>query len=130
MRAHPWDRQEVVEAEHAERPRVLQQRVEDLGGCSRVGVGAVYGFDRGSEVARQRLEAKVRHVVTQQPPGERDRIDATVAQSRVPERDQRGVEERHVEANVVTDDDRVAHELQRTAGVPRRCVVPAAPWLR
>ena len=112
MCAHPRDGQEVVEAEHAEGPGMFQQRVQDLGGRSRVGVGAVYGLDRRAEMARQRLEAKVRHVVARQPPGERDRIHATVSQTRVAERDESGVEERHVEANVVADDHGVARELQ------------------
>ena len=112
MRAHRRQREQIVEAEHAERGGPFEQRVQHLGGGRRVGVRTVHRLHRRAEVAGQRAEPQVRHLVADEAARERNRVDAAVRQPRVAVRDERGVEEAGVEADVVADDHRVVRELE------------------
>ena len=112
MRAHRRQRQEVVEAEHPVARGALEQRVQHLGGRGRVGVGAVRRLDARAEVLRQCVQSQVRDLVAHEPARERERVDTAVREPRVAVRDERGVEERAVETDVVPDDHRVARELE------------------
>ena len=53
-------------------------------------------------------EATVRHLPGEEAPGQRHRVDRRVGEPLPAVADEGGVEERHVEADVVADDDRVA----------------------
>ena len=111
--ADPREREQVVEAEHAERGRVLEQRVEHLGRRGRVGVRAVHRFGVGAEVRGERVQAQVRNVVAHEPARQPDRVDPAVRQAAGSRCGERGVEEPAVEADVVPDDHRVAEELEQ-----------------
>ena len=113
MRAHAREQEQVVEPEHAERRGPLEQRVQHLGRRLRVGERAVDRLGRDAEVARQRGEPEVRNLVAHESPRDRERVDVAVREARSTRRDQRGVEERDVEADVVADDHRVADELEQ-----------------
>ena len=67
--------------------------MEHLTGCRGVGVGTVDGIGRGAEVPRQRREPQVGHLIADEPARDRDRVDAAVAQLRIPVGGERGVEE-------------------------------------
>ena len=62
---------------------------------------------------RQRAEAAVGHLVAHQPAGQGDGVDAHRVEARVPGALERGAQERHVEADVVADEDRAAEELEQ-----------------
>ena len=109
---HRRQREEIVEPEHAERRGPFEQRVQHLGGCRRVGVRAVDGLDGRAEMLRERVQPEVRHFVADEPARDRDGVDPPVRHAVVAVRDERGVEERAVEADVVPDDHRVARELE------------------
>ena len=111
MRTHRRERDEVVEAEHAEGRGPFEQRVEYFRGCGGVGVRAVHRFDGGAEVLRERVQLEVRYFVANEPAGDRDGVDPPVRHAFIAVRDERGVEERAVEADVVADDHGVACEL-------------------
>jgi hypothetical protein len=113
VRAHRRQREQVVEAEHAERGGPLEQRVQHFGRRGRVGVGAMHRLDRGAEVARERVQPKVRNLVAHESTRERNGVDAAIGQPRVSVREQRNVEEAAVEADVVADDHRVTRELEK-----------------
>ena len=107
------ERQQIVESEHAEGAGPLEQRVQDLGGGRRVGERAVARRHRHAEVPGEGSELEVGHLVAHQSAREPDRVDATLGQLGVAVRGQGGIEERDVEPDVVTDDDRPADELEQ-----------------
>ncbi len=130
MGAHLRQCQQVVETEHAVARGPLEQRVQHLRRRGRVGIRAVIRFHARAEMARERVQLQVRDLVAHKSAGQRERVDAAVGQAWIAVRDQRGVEKRAIEANVVTDDHRVAREIPAAAGALRRCAAPAAPSIR
>ena len=60
----------------------------------------------------QHAERAVRHLVAHQPAGERAGVDDAVGEPRPARACERGVQEAHVEADVVAHDDGVARELE------------------
>ena len=61
----------------------------------------------------QRAQAAVRHLVAHQPAGEGDGVDAHRVEAGVAGALERVAQERHVEADVVADEDRAAQELEQ-----------------
>ena len=98
--------QQIVEAQHTEGAGPLEQRVQHLGGGRGVGKGAVARRHRHPEVPGEGPELEVGHLVAHQPARQADRVDAALGQLGVAVCGQRGIEERDVEPDVVTDDDR------------------------
>jgi hypothetical protein len=111
MHPHLRQREQVVEPERGVGRRPLQQGVEQLGSGRRVGKGAVHRFGFGVEVAGKGAELHVLGLVACKTARERDGVDAVIAHARVRMLDERGVEERAVESNVVADDHRIVREL-------------------
>jgi hypothetical protein len=120
-------REEVVEPGDTEPPDPLEQHVEQVAGGEGVVERAVTGTVGESESVGERAEPTVRHLVAHQPPRQCHRVDAAVDQPGSSVTDERSVEEGHVEAHVVADDDRIADELEERRAAPRRCGVRAAP---
>ncbi len=111
MAVDAGEREQVVEAEHAERGRALEQEVQQVSGGERVVERPVRGLVRQAESGGQRRQPAVRHLVSHQPASERARVDPRV-RHRGPARSAAGRgEEREIEPDVVTDDDRSGTEL-------------------
>ena len=110
---HRGQRRQVVDAEHPEPRRPLDQQVQQVGGGEGVVERPVRRLVVQAEPRRQRAEAAVGHLVAHQPPGQRDRIDAHGVEARVAGALEGVAQERHVEPDVVTDEDRAAEELEQ-----------------
>ena len=111
MAAHLGQQHQIVEAQHAEAGGALEQQVQQVGGGERVVERAVVGPMIEPKATGQRAQAAIRHLVAHQPTSEWQRVDDGVAKGGPVAAEQRGVDEPHVETDVVADDDRVADEL-------------------
>ncbi len=87
--------------------------MEQVGGCQRVVEGTVAGAVIEAEAVGEGPEATVGDLVAEQSPGEGEGVDRPVGEAGPALLSERGVEERHVEADVVADDDGVAEELEQ-----------------
>jgi hypothetical protein len=115
-------RLQVVERGGPERPRPLDEEVEQLDRGRRVLERPVAGHIREPEPGGERAEPTVVGLVAQQGAGEVHRVDdGRRIEQRPVGPGERGVEETHVERDVVTRDHRVARELdqRRQHGVDR-----------
>ena len=111
------EREQVVEAEHAEAAGPLEQDVEQVAGGERVVERPVGGLVGEAEAAGERAEPAVRHLVAHQPAGERAGVDPWVRQAAAgpaARRAPRGTP--RSKRDVVADDDRVAARTRANAG--------------
>ena len=110
-------RDEIVEAEDTEARRPLDQQVEQVGGRERVVEGTMARSVVEAEAGRECSQTAIRHLVTNQPPCERDGVDDGAVGGCADRRPivalTGGSQEADVEADVVADDDRVADELDQ-----------------
>ena len=111
---------EVVEAQHAEPGSALEQEVQQVGRCERIVEGAVRRPVVETKSRSQGAEAAIGHLVADQPPGQRQGVDDWVDDLGIAAASECGVDERHVEPDVVTDHDGVAEELDHRREVPPR----------
>ena len=104
---HAGEGEQVVEAEHAERGRPLEQQVEEVGGGQRVVEGPVGGPVVEPEPAGERAEPAVRHLVAHAAGGPARTVSTSGWASRgQPSRSSAAFEEADVEADVVADEHR------------------------
>ena len=119
-------RGEVDELRHGRRARLLRepdQREQDLGGRLGVGERAVARPRRRAEEVRERGEADALLAAGEQPAREPDGVDHRRRDPAAGQPLDLAIEEAHVEARVVGDEDGVAGELEEAAHAPAR---PAA----
>ena len=102
--AHLGQHDQIVQAQHPEAGRAFQQQVQQVSGGERVVQCTVTGAMVETEAAGQCAELAVRHFITHQAARKSKRVHDGVAQRRPVAAQQRGVDEAHVEADVVTDD--------------------------
>ena len=105
---HRGQRREVVEAEHAEPGGPLDEQVQQVGRGQGVVERAVGRAVVEAEPRRQRAEPAVGHLVAHQAAGQGDGVDVHRVEARVAGALERRTQERHVEADVVADDDGAA----------------------
>ena len=92
--------------------READQGDQDLGGRLCVSERPVTGLGRRSEEVREVCEADPLRPAAQQPPGEPDRVDDGSRDAPARQALDGAVEEAHVEARVVGDEDGVAGERE------------------
>ncbi len=103
---------EVVEAEHAEPRRPLDEEVQEVGGGEGVVERAVGRAVVEAQARRQGAQPAVRHLVAHEPAGEGGRVDPRRGDRRVALALECRPQEGEVEADVVADDHPVAQELE------------------
>jgi hypothetical protein len=114
MPGHGRERQEVVQLGDAQRGGLLEQQVQQVGRGQDVVEGPVRRPVGEGEPGSQRAQPAVGHVVVQQQaPGQRHGVDRWQPEPLAVQRGEGRVEERQVEAHVVADEHRPAHELEQ-----------------
>ena len=123
MCAHRRKCHQVVESQNPKPGRTLEQQVQQFGGGECIVECTVRGTVRQTEALRQRAESTIGHFVAHQSSGERQGVDDGVAERLASAATERGVDERHVESDVVAHDDGIADELLqgRQHGFDSRC---------
>ena len=86
--------------------------MKHVGSCLGVGQGTMVGGHRASKVCRQSLQLEVSNVGPNQSSRQGGGVDSLILELSVAESDGRRIEERHVESDVVADDDRIADEFE------------------
>ena len=103
---------EVLQRQHAEGARALEQPVEHLDGGAGVGQRPVDRHRAACEELRQRGQLAVAHLVAHQPARELRGADDRIGQRRVGQPRKAGVEKADVEARVVRHQRRALAELE------------------
>src|SRR4029079_8407055 len=100
----------------------FEEEVQQVCGGQRVVERPVRGAVVEAEASGQRSEATRRYLVAYQATGEWERVDDRVGDLRIAAANERAVDERHVEADVVAAHAGVAEELDHGGhdGVDRR----------
>ena len=111
MGADAGKRDQIVEAEHAEAGGALEQEVQQVGRGQRVVERAVRGPVVEAEARCQCAETAVGYLVADQSPCQRQGVDDGVGDLGIAAASQGGVDEGHVEPDVVSDHHGVAEEL-------------------
>ena len=124
-------RRQLDEVGHRLGPALLReadQGDQDLGGRLCIGERPVTGLDRRPEEVREVREAEPLRPAAQQPPGEPDRVDHRSCDPPARQPLDGAVEEAHVEARVVGDEDGVAGEREEAphGEVGGRCAAHVA----
>ena len=123
MAGQPRQVEEIVERRHAQTRGPFEQDVEQVGGGQDVVEGAVARPMGEAERVGQGGKPQVGGVLTDQTPGHRHRVDRPGADGRARGGDEGGVEERHVEAQVVAHEHGPRRELgeRREHGLDGGC---------
>jgi hypothetical protein len=116
--------EQLREADDPVAAGVLEQRMEQIGGCQHVAECPVRGLVGEAERGGQGAEPAVGHRVADQPSRHREGVDGRVGERLPSGRHQRVVEEGEVEAEVVADQHRAPDELdeRREHLADSRCV--------
>jgi hypothetical protein len=112
-RGFPGLDQQVTQGQDAEAGGPFEQAMEDLGGGPGVVESTVGRLGAGTEKSGQGGQPVISHLAGQERPGQGQCVDPGVTQLRTARGGQVGVEEERVEAEVVADEHRVAHELEQ-----------------
>jgi hypothetical protein len=104
--------EEFPEAEDPVGTRVLQQRVEQVGGREDVGEGPVRGLVGETQGRGERAEPAVGDHLADEPSRHRESVDGRVGERLPAGRHEGVVEEGEIEAQVVTDEHRAPDELE------------------
>ncbi len=113
---------QVVEPQYAEPGGTFEQEVQKVGGGQGIVEGAVRRSMIEAKARCQRAESAIRHLVADQSPGQRQGVDDGIRDLGIATPAQGGIDEGHVEPDVVADHHGVAQELdhRREYGVDRR----------
>ncbi len=113
MAGHGGQRDQVVDAGDAPARSSLDQVVEQIDGGPRVVERSVVWLVGETKAPGQLAELEGRGLVHQEAAGKGEGVEALVAEEGTSMPTNGGLQEAHVETNVVADDDGPAHELEK-----------------